>query len=349
MIDVLKKDQELWSLFTRQEEYNPRFLDKHDRFLHYMSANKDILNPRVSRFLIDHGLRPEYGDGHEFAVCLTHDVDIICPSWANIAQDVLNSVMNLNFTKPFTLPLTKISKDRNPYWNFQDIMRLEEKYGATSTFFIMTARRGPYNQLYRIADLKAELRDIIRRGWDIGLHGGYQTYNDPASIIEEKRILEQSAGKQITGYRNHYLRFKVPDTWRFLEQAGFKYDSTIGYANHIGFRNGMCHPYQPYDLVENRPIDLVEMPLAVQDGTLSNYMHLDYGPSWDLIKELVDTVEKCRGILTLSWHTDSMLSGKNFEFYEKILKHCREKNALITNADDLCQYVIGMAGQAVNV
>jgi peptidoglycan/xylan/chitin deacetylase (PgdA/CDA1 family) len=251
----------------------------------------------------------------------------------------LNSAIGGKLVKALALPYSRIRKNHHPYWNFRDILRLEEKYGATSTFFIMTARPGPYNQIYQIDELKYELRNILDRGWDIGLHGGYQTYNDPALIAEEKRILEQSIGKEVAGYRSHFLRFKVPDTWRLLEKARFKYDATLGYAEHAGFRNGMCHPYQPYDLREDRPIEIIEIPLVVQDGTLSRYMGLDYDSSWYIVKKLIDAAEKCHGVITLSWHND-MLSGKDLEFYEKILKFCHEKRALMTNADDICKYAV---------
>jgi peptidoglycan/xylan/chitin deacetylase (PgdA/CDA1 family) len=339
MIDEIKKDKELWSLFTRQEEYYPTYLDKHGRFLYYMSANREVMKPSVSEFLVNHGLRQEYGDGHKFAVCLTHDIDAIYLPWSSVAHDVLNNVMDGKVAKALALPWSRIRKDRNPLWNFQDILRLEEKYGATSTFFIMTARPGPHNQIYQIGDLKYELRDILDRGWDIGLHGGYQTYDDPTLIAEEKRVLEQSTGKKIVGYRNHFMRFKTPETWRFLEKAGFLYDATLGYVDHVGFRNGMCHAFQPYDLSENRPINIIEIPLAVQDSTLSNYMGLDYDSSFYLIKQLIDRVEKCRGVITLLWH-NSMLTGKNFDFYEKILKFCREKQAYMTNAYDISKYAV---------
>ena len=49
------------------------------------------------------------------------------------------------------------------------------------------------------------------------------------------------------GYRNHYLRFKLPETWKYLADAGFEYDTTLGYSNALGYRNGMCHPFRPYD------------------------------------------------------------------------------------------------------
>lgn len=57
-------------------------------------------------------------------------------------------------------------------------------------------------------------------------------------LKKKKRRLEEVLGKKVVGYRNHYLRFRVPDTWELLSKAGFKYDTTFGYSDCAGFRNG---------------------------------------------------------------------------------------------------------------
>ncbi|MGE5403246.1 MAG: hypothetical protein ACM3NG_00150 [Candidatus Doudnabacteria bacterium] len=100
-------------------------------------------------------------------------------------------------------------------------------------------------------------------------------------------------------------------------------DTTLDFPDHAGFRNGMCHPFQSCGLREDRPIEIVEVPLVVQDGRLSNYMGLDRDSSWYIVKKLIDATEKYHGVITLSWD-NTMLSGKNLEFYEKILKFCHE-------------------------
>jgi len=84
--------------------------------------------------------------------------------------------------------------------------------------------------------------------------------------------LEKVLGKKIVGYRNHYLKFKVPETWGLPKEAGFKYDTTLGYADCVGFRNGMCHPFKPFDLNINSYINILEIPLIIMDRTLFDYM-----------------------------------------------------------------------------
>ena len=146
--------------------------------------------------------------------------------------------------------------------------------------------------------------------------------------------MEKVLGKKVVGYKNHFLKFKVPDTWSLLEKAGFKYDSTSGYADCVGFRNGMCHPFKPFNLNTGKEIDILEIPLTIMDCTLFDYMRLDFGKAWDITKMLIDIVEKHKGIITILWHNTYMVDDK-LKFYEKILKYCYEKEAWMTSGEEI--------------
>ncbi len=63
MHDILRRDPEIWRLFTSAEEYNGAFRDGYDRFPHYMSAHRAPFEPRASRYLVEQGYRPEYPGG----------------------------------------------------------------------------------------------------------------------------------------------------------------------------------------------------------------------------------------------------------------------------------------------
>lgn len=70
-------DSRLWDIYSRKEEWQPAALDKHNRFSHLQSSNKNIADPIVSRYLLENGISPSYPDDKRFAICLTHDVDEI--------------------------------------------------------------------------------------------------------------------------------------------------------------------------------------------------------------------------------------------------------------------------------
>ena len=69
----------------KKEEYAPILLEKYGRFSNYLSSQRNVFEPEVSNFLIKNELNPEYPEGRKFVVCLTHDIDFVCPGMLNTA------------------------------------------------------------------------------------------------------------------------------------------------------------------------------------------------------------------------------------------------------------------------
>ena len=332
MNELLKSNEKLWDLFTKKEEYNPPALDRHQRFAYCLSKHRNVLEPEVSDFLIRNGLKFEYPDGKKFAVCLTHDVDIIYMAKLRLPYETVAKLLKSQIKNAFKIVLRNFYKQFNPLLNFVQIMELEKKYDAKSSFYILAIDKMDFDFNYRIEDIKNELKIIIDNGWEVGLHGGYEAYDNLYRIKKEKEILERVIGKQVIGYRNHFLRFKTPKTWELLREAGFKYDTTFGYADYAGFRNGMCHPFRPFNLNTNTFMDILEIPLNIMDRTLDSYMRLNVKDSWEIIKRLIDIAEKYNGVVTILWHNNCMANEK-LELYERILEYCYEKNAWMTSGE----------------
>jgi peptidoglycan/xylan/chitin deacetylase (PgdA/CDA1 family) len=334
-LNKLRSEPELWDIFTRREEYNPHFRDKYGRFPYYMSNNRSIFDPRVSKYLVENGLEMEYLDGKKFAVCLTHDIDAVYyPRGASIIAEMGKYLLHGQLRDALKRPFYNIHKIWNPIWNFREIMDLEEAYGAKSTFFVMGLEEGDQDINYRAEELSCEMGNIVDRGWEVGLHGGHEAYENPEALKRQKANLEMALGEKVVGYRNHYLRFKVPETWELLEKGGFKYDATFGYPDCVGFRNGMCHPFKPYDLRTCQEIDILEIPLITMDGTLDQYMRLDMRTAWDVIRQLIDTVERYHGVFTLLWH-NTYIEGERLKLFEKVLEYCQEKGAWMTSGENI--------------
>lgn len=329
------EEPELWDIFTRKEEYNPPFRDKYGRFPYYLSKERDIFEPSVSKYMVENGLEMEYPDGKEFAVCLTHDIDAINYSRMGIIINTGKHILNGQIKDACQRPFCNIIKNWNPWWNFKKIMDLEEEYGAKSTFFIMGLEEGDQDFNYRAEDLTQEIGNIVDRGWEVGLHGGHGAYNDKIALKKEKANLEKALGSKVMGYRNHFLRFKVPETWELLEKASFKYDATFGYADCAGFRNGMCHPFRPFNISANRFIDIWEIPLAIMDGTLFySYMRLNINIAWDIIKRQIDLAKKYNGVINILWH-NTFMQGDYLKLYIKLLRYCSYEGFALCSGSQL--------------
>ncbi|MDD4248007.1 MAG: hypothetical protein PHT13_02675, partial [Methanosarcina sp.] len=217
MHDLLKQNAKIWDIFSRKEEYLSEKLDEHGRFLF---AEKDLRNasePEASRYLVEHGMNVEFPENKTFAVCLTHDMDDIYPPLSHSLLSSAHCLKDLDFRSLAAQFLWKSRGPKHsPYLNFSEIMDLEAGFGAKSSFYFIASREDPKRFRYDIEDVESSLGEISDRGWEAGLHGGYYSYNNLEALKSEKKRLENVLGKKVIGFRNHYLRFKTPETWELL-------------------------------------------------------------------------------------------------------------------------------------
>ncbi len=334
LFDSLKNNAELWESYVNDKEK----LDTKSRYDGLCRRN--VMSPVVSEYLMKHGYQADYPDNKKFAICLTHDVDDIYPPLSHRILSGLVSIKkrDLSGLKEHLL-WNRLGKQTSPYINFQKIMELEKKYNAKSTFYFMTASKDPRRFRYNIEDIADELKLIVENGWEVGLHGGYYSFNDIDVIKQEKSRLEKALGREVTGYRNHYLRFQIPDTWDILRKCGFTYDSTYGYTNMVGFRNGMCHPFRPYDLQHQRWLDIYELPLHVMECAMFDFAKPH--EAWEIIKQLLEKVELNKGVITILWHNNVFSCPFREHWraiYEKILQYGRERNAWMTSGEEILRW-----------
>lgn len=334
MIELLKRDREIWDLFTREEEYEIRNRDRYDRFPYYRSRHRDIAVPWASQALIEGGLCFEYPESQPFAICLTHDIDTVYRPLHTKGFEIIKALKDRDLARASRI-IPQLRSKKFPFWNFREITELEASYGASSSFyFLALEEEEDRGYAYVLGDLEQEMCMLQDRGWEIGLHGGCEAYLDLEKLKREKRHLEKVLNQKVGGYRNHFLKFRVPDTWELLERAGFRYDTTLGYPDCTGFRNGMCHPFQPFNMNTNQEMEILEIPLAIMDQTLLLNMRLNMEQAWAQTERLLDTVERYNGVITILWH-NTYMTGASLQFYRKILEYGREKGAWMTSCREV--------------
>lgn len=337
-MSTIDDNTELWDLYTLKNDYSPGQKDTYKSYFR-RAGHERLMDPVVSKYLYGKGLQLEYPEGRPFAVCLSHDIDDIYPPFTHRALSSLYYLKKGEISGiKDEIFWSKRGKKSYSYRNFREIMEIEDRYGARSSFYFMATDRNIQKlRLYNIEDLESDLGYITDKGWEVGLHGGYYSYNSPESIKLEKRRLEKVLGKSIYGYRNHWLCFQVPDTWEYLRDAGFKYDTTLGYNDVVGFRNGMCHPFKPYNRKTGKVVDILEIPLTIMDSSLFGSIGSP-GKAWETAKQLIDTVEQCHGVITVLWHNNVFSSAYRSDWkilYNKILEYCHSKNAWITSGEEV--------------
>jgi len=331
-----------------EERSGPR--DAHGRFPAEASS-LDLLDPPLERLRARLGIEPPRWRGARFAVALTHDVDVPWRWTRNAARGTAARLKGaalsgrggdaLNEARALAgLPLHKL-RGTDPNWSFERVLELEGARGARSTFFVMAGHNhradGPSPEAY--GRLRPRLVETIRSGGgEVGLHGSYTAAEDAARLAAEKQTLEGLAGP-VRGQRYHYLRVDPARNFSTLERAGFAYDSSLGFAGALGFRAGIAHPFRPWDLEADRPLDLVEVPLAAMDVTFEDrYLGLSARRAEPHLIALIEQAADRGGGFAVLWHTDRFDRGtaRGWDrLYEKLIDAVHDRGGVCLSAGEL--------------
>ena len=151
----------------------------------------------------------------------------------------------------------------------------------------------------------SKIQEINKRGHVIGFHPGYYTFDDPQRWSDEKMSLERSVQEPIVEGRQHYLRFNIPETYCIWEANGMELDSTLGYAQHEGFRCGTGDIFYVFDFLRRKQLKLKERPLIVMDGTLRQYQQYTLEKASRIIEQYITIGKKYKSPITLLFHNSS--------------------------------------------
>ena len=331
---------------SRIEERNA-LRDEHGRFRAEWSC-LDPLDPPLER------LRRRLGLGDkDFAVALTHDVDApwrwtrigVRGAAARLKQNALQGRLAPAVREATALAAAPVHRLRgtDPNWRFEEIAREERRHGATrSTFFVLAGHHDPHDGAAPATydELRPRLVEtILHAGGEIGLHGSYIAADDGARLAEEKAKLEALAGP-VDGQRYHYLR---ADPHRNLTQLPFRYDTTLGFPDAVGFRAGIARPFRPWDFERDAPADIVEVPLAAMDATLAEerYLGLSAKRAEPRLTALLDWAAVNGGAFAILWHPDRfdpLTSGGWDRLYSRVLEGIRARGGVCLSAGELSSH-----------
>ncbi|MCB5261862.1 MAG: hypothetical protein M0Q16_09975, partial [Candidatus Cloacimonetes bacterium] len=149
-------------------------------------------------------------------------------------------------------------------------------------------------------------------------------------------------------FRTHYLHFDYQKSFGLLEEAGIKYDSTLGYWESIGFRAGTSFPFYPFNIKENRTFRVLEIPLIVMDTSLhsAKAMNMDYLGAKSTLRRLIKVAASYQSHLTLLWHNttfdpiDYPLWGR---LYWKTIRYALREGAWITALNEIYEEWVNLS------
>ena len=313
-------------LLTLYEEYYPKQLDEHGRFnlnesLAYRNGFLKI--PLIDRwtYLLKEELEKRYPDiqfkKREFRFISTFDVDHpylylkkgLIRSIGGIIRDLLNRKFE-NIVTRFKV-FFRLKPD--PYMEaIRWVDRIHKESGKSYYLFALMNDRGKYGRK-TFFPLTAYYRFLKNSDSAIvGLHPSYETCRNLKLVIKEKKRLEKVLEKPgISTSRQHFLRMLIPETFRQLEESGFREDFTTAFAHAPGFRSGTAVPYYFYDVEKDTTGELLLHPTVVMDACLITHLGLCPEAALDKIKRLIDECKQSGGDFVSLWHNSNLMGNSN--------------------------------------
>jgi hypothetical protein len=305
---------------SRYEEYLPSKKDEHDRFepesstLFTFGWLKKCVADRWAEALIS-AIQLHYGVCFKVAqipvqYVPTFDIDIsrafewkegirtIYGKWKDwagkdkISKQIRNAVLS--------------GKQKDPYDTFDKIEAYAD-LGYEVKMFWLVGDLAKYDR--NISAFDQRHRILIRKMsqlTDLGIHPSYKSNSSTYYLENEIERLNEIVGYKVSISRQHYLKCKLPETYRHLLEYGIREDFTMGYAAEVGFRAGTARAFYFFDLLKNMRTSLKIRPFAYMDGTLHEYLNCTIVEAKFIVDELIKEVKTYGGDFISIWHNESI-------------------------------------------
>ena len=325
-----------------------------------VDRHAELLRGALAPRLAELGLEPLptagslWGARGRFAIALTHDLDNLWRwtrrGFAASGYRTLRAARHLDaraigreLGDGADWLVRHLPRRSDPFWTFPQLLRGEDVRGVSSTFYVIARHThkqdGNQPETYQ-RKIPEALELLTGAGREVGLHGNDADRLALAEVTLDRDDLAARSGRPVTGVRYHYLRALYHETLPLLEQAGFTYDTTMAFAEHEGFRCGCSFPFRPYSLAEERPLELVELPLAVMDGTLQepHYRDLKAAEAEKAAAAVLARALRSGGAVSLLWHNnrfDKRISRGYDKVYWRLLDQALAHGAWCSSAADV--------------
>jgi len=357
----------------RGEEYEHAHRDQWGNWeFGFCEAYRDgrLWEPELDRWLLDQrrelgdSAQPMWPEGRPFAICLSHDVDLIAeeitPRQAvrSMRLSLLDTPTSrrdrfVRFARPGVRAARAIHHGVSAAPVAEALERcvdLEREHDLTATYFFTVYPGGDghrYDCMYALPDgcrfrgERTTVADVIRtlhdEGLEIGLHGSYNSALAPGRLADEKTELEQATGLTVTSTRQHFLHWDVRVTPRLQSGAGFSADSSIGFNRDIGLRSGTSLPYRWFDVERGTALDIVQLPPTVQDGALLRADALELGLelAHTTLQGFLDRIADVGGVATLVFHPNNLEHADYLELFRQAIAYGLERDAWFASMHDL--------------
>lgn len=201
-----------------------------------------------------------------------------------------------------------LANETDPFDTYEYLLDTALSQHVELRCFFLLADRSRYdiNIDYRNPQLRERIEDMFDGAAVVGIHPGYESHNDVRLLSKEIGRLQSILGEKILHSRQHFLKFRLPVTYRRLLECGITHDHSMGYADIAGFRAGTAHPFKWFDADRNELTSLLVHPVIVMDSTLKTYNSLSPSQAFEKIAQLKSAMRLTGGDFVSLWHNETV-------------------------------------------
>lgn len=316
---------------SRYEEYLNHEVDQHGRFQYKNSIlSKTNVSPVLNLPQVDI-LVQQFAEKlsqyiHQTIQVLNSDLPSVCPSididsvFAYKGRPIIRHIGAMlkdlfklrwhEISKRLSV-LAKTTKDPNDNFDYQ----LQILSNTQAHYFIQC---GPYGQFDKnIALSNSEFQNIIllliQHGHVIGLHPSYSSDSDPDKIKREKELLEKTFQIEVKNSRQHFLKMRLPQTYRALLACGIESDWSMGYSEEFGYRAGTACPFNWFDLEKNCTTNLRIVPFFAMDVVFKQFKNTTPQICLDSTLPMRDWLKKNNLPFVFVFHNESLSQQRGWK------------------------------------
>ena len=325
-------------LVSRYEEYLPHIRDLYDRFdaregIAWKNGflNKPVVNTwalLVKEILLKKFPQLVFGK-KKFTYISTFDIDNAYAyrekGFMRTVGGYLKDLIKLDFSQVRDRSRVLLGLQRDPYDTYEFQFGLQKKYLFKTIYFFLVGDYGVNDKNLPVESRK--FQSLIKTVGDyaeVGVHPSFGSNSRPEQLRKEVGRLAKVLHREVTKSRQHFLKLSFPDTYRNLIDLDITEDHTMGFANEIGFRAGICSAFNFYDLDQEIETRLRIHPFAVMDATLKYYMKVSPADAIGAMGSLIKEIKKVNGTFISLWHNESLSNEKQWsgwlDVYEEMIK-----------------------------
>jgi hypothetical protein len=322
-------------LITRYEEYLKHQEDEYGRYAHinslaYREGFLDL--PMINIWLVAfrESLQARFPTlkfkRQQFSCNITYDIDI---AYSYLHKGVLRTIAGFvrallkgKWKEIDDRWLVLTGKKQDPFDCFEWLDALHLYCRLKPYYFFLVAKKQEGYDKNISTDVKPfrELIEYYASRYEVGLHPSWKSGDHPRLLKEELEWLEVITDKPVVSSRQHYIRFKTPETFRTLVEAGIRHDFSMGYGSINGFRASVCSSYKWYDLEREQITELVISPFCFMDANSFYEQKQTPEQTYMELVKYYELVKKLKGNFIPIWHNHIIGNDLQFKGWKEMFE-----------------------------